>query len=63
MLAPALNSTDAFLQRKQEKRRVFRDPKASQSSFTKFRDKKVLYKRGEEQLWDLLNRIDALKDL
>lgn len=35
----------------------------SHSSIAKFREKRVLYKRGEEQLWDLLNKIEQLKDL
>lgn len=63
LLHQSLNETDAFLQRKQQKRRTLRDPNTGPLSVGKFREKKVLYRRGEEQLWDLLNRVEQLRDL
>lgn len=63
LLGEALGRPDTFIQRKAQKRRGLRDQHASQSTAAKFHEKKVIYNRGEEQLWDLINRIEKLKDL
>lgn len=63
VLNHTLNKTDAFLQRKKQKRRAARGQHGSHASVSKFQEKRALYQRGEEQLWDLMNRIEELKDL
>ena len=63
VLSHTLNKTDAFIQRKKQKRRATRAQHSSHASVAKFQEKRALYQRGEEQLWDLMNRIEELKDL